>query len=610
MLPRPTITVALLAPIPLPRGQWALVLLALLLACMLPAAAQAAEARYRADIVGVSDKSLLETLTAVSQLIAEAERPPPTVAAIRRRADADMPRLEEALASLGYYGATVRYDLDATKTPVRVTIHVEPGEPYKIADYHITGDNPALTDGRIKITPRTLGLQKGVPAESKRVVDAEVKLLGLLAAQAYPLARVADRKVIVDHATRSMTVDWRIDTGPHARFGEVKIQGLTSVDERFVRARLPIKTGEPYNGDKVEQGRSALVDTRLFSAVRIDHADKLDSAGQLPITVTLIEGKRRSLGGGVSYSTSEGFTGQAFWEHRNLFGGGERLTLTLLAGETVQGGKADFRKPGLTNTKLAYIGNLQALRQNFEAYDATTIGGAGGVEYQLTDHLTATGSLSLEHLDIDEGVQENKYLLLGAPMGLTYDTTTDLLDPLRGTRLNFNLAPYVSVAETGANFVVSTLSDALYVPLQRKHRIVLAGWGRIGTILGADNTFDVPATKRLYGGGPNSVRAYGYQELGPIGADGDPTGGRSQVEGGLELRWRMFGDFGGAAFIEGGNVYDDPVPDFKENLLFGGGVGVRYFTAFGPLRADIAFPINPRDSDKPFQFYIGIGQAF
>jgi translocation and assembly module TamA len=140
--------------------------------------------------------------------------------------------------------------------------------------------------------------------------------------------------------------------------------------------------------------------------------------------------------------------------------------------------------------------------------------------------------------------------------------------------------------------------------------VVLAGWGRVGSILGVDNTEELPATKRLYGGGAGSVRAYGFQELGPVAADGDPAGGRSQVELGLELRWRMFGDFGGAAFIEGGNVYEDPVPDPGERILWGAGLGIRYFTDFGPIRADVAFPINPRDSDDPFQFYIGLGQAF
>lgn len=584
--------------------------LALVVLLAIGLAARAVEVGYKVEIIGVADEELQATLMAVSRLVAETERPPPTLEALRRRAEDDMPRLAEALDSLGYYGASVSYDLDANASPVRVTLRVEPGEPYRLAGHRISGDNPALASGGIRLSPDTIGLQPGMIAAAEPVVEGEQRLLAALAAQAYPLARVADRKVVVDHAARSMTVDWQIDTGPYARFGPVTIEGLKSIDREFIQARLPWEAGQPFDGGKVDQGRRALIDTGLFSSVRIAHADALDADGRLPMTVAVVENKHRSIGGGVSYSTSDGPDGKAFWEHRNLFGAGERLTLTLEGGEVIQGLVADFRKPDLTNPRLAWLGRLEGVHENRETYDSRTVGGAGGVEYKLTDTVTLTGRLSLERSIIDDGVSEGTFTLLGAPLGLVYDTTDDLLDPSRGTRLNFDTTPYLSVADSDVNFAVFRLSDSFYVSLEKEHRVVLATWGRIGTILGGDSTAELPATKRLYGGGAGSVRAYGYQELGPIGADGDPTGGRSQLELGTELRWRMFEDFGGAIFVEGGNVYDDPLPDPDERILWGAGVGLRYFTDFGPLRLDVAFPINPRRSDDVFQFYVGIGQAF
>jgi translocation and assembly module TamA len=452
-------------------------------------------------------------------------------------------------------------------------------------------------------------------AAARAVVDAEARLLSQLAAQAYPLAQVEDRKVIVDHADRSMTVEWRIDTGPAARFGAITIEGVHSIDETFLRARLPWREGDPFDGRKVDQGRQNLVETGLFSSVRVAHGEALNDQQQLPMTVALVEAKHRSIGGGLRYSTSEGFGyegfgGRAFWEHRNFFGAGERLAFTLEGGQTIQEARADLRKPGRTDPDLAWLANLLASREDRDAYRSLTYGGSGGIEYRLTESLTATGALSLEYADIDDGISEQVFTLLGVPTTLTYDTTDDLFDPTRGTRLNLGVTPYFSVANSDVNFVVTRLSDSAYVQLDRENRIVLAGWGRIGTILGADSTQELPATKRLYGGGAGSVRAYGFQELGPIAADGDPAGGRSQLELGVELRWRMFGDFGGAVFAEGGNVYDDPLPDPGEGFRWGAGVGIRYFTGFGPIRADVAFPINPRDRDDPVQFYIGFGQAF
>ena len=63
-------------------------------------------------------------------------------------------------------------------------------------------------------------------------------------------------------------------------------------------------------------------------------------------------------------------------------------------------------------------------------------------------------------------------------------------------------------------------------------------------------------------------------------------------------------------FVEGGNVYDDELPDLSKRIQWGAGVGLRYFTDFGPVRVDVAFPINPRHNDDSLEFYIGLGQAF
>jgi translocation and assembly module TamA len=575
----------------------------------------ASEVAYEVRIIGVEDDDVLDTLTAVSRLIAQADRPPPTLAALDRRAQDDVPRLQEALASLGYYGAIVNYEINDKVAPARVTLRVESGEPYRLTGYTISGDNAALRDGTIRITDEELGIERGMVAAAKAVVDAEGRLLSLLAGQAYPLAQVQDRKVIVDHAAKTMVVEWRIATGPHARFGAVTIEGAQSVDQEFLRARLPWVEGEPFDGRKVDEGRQNLVKTSLFSSVRVAHGGGLDTQGRLPVTVTLTEAKHRSVGVGLSYATDEGFGtkgigGKVFWEHRNLFGAGERLAFTLRGGETIHGARLDFRKPGLTNPALAWLGALLSEREDHEAYESLTHGGSGGVEYHMTDELTLTGALSLEHADIDDGVVEQTFTLLGTPTGMAYDTTNDLLNPTKGTRLNLDVTPYVSIANSDVNFVVTRLSDSVYVPIDSKNGVVLAGWGRIGTILGADSTEELPATKRLYGGGAGSVRAYGFQELGPVAADGDPAGGRSQLELGVELRWRMLEDFGGAVFVEGGDVYDDPLPDPSEGIQWGAGLGVRYFTDFGPIRADVAFPINPRHGDDPVQFYIGLGQAF
>lgn len=571
--------------------------------------AVALEVPYQVEISGVEDETLRTALEQNSGLIADAGRPPPTEAALRRRVEADLPRLAQVLDSFGYYGARIEYDLAAEGRPVRVTLRIAPGPLYRIGDYDISGPSPALTDGSIRIEANDLGLTRGAPAEAQAIVQSEARLLAALARQAYPLARITDEKVVVDHATQKVSVALKVDLGPKARFGPTEISGLDNVKPAFVEARLPWQSGAPFNADLVDQARTSLRETGLFASVAIDLADDVDDQGRLPMTVRLVEAKHRSIGAGLGWSTSDGFGAKLFWEHRNLLGTGELLSVTALGGETVNGLDLGLRMPGLDDTRFTYFTAAHIRDENRDAYDSQTAGASAGVEYAATPTLTLAGGVSLEYEDITDNREHSEFTLLGFPLSLTRDTSDNLFDPTRGNRLTASMTPYVSLLGDNTQFVVTRLSDSHYVSLTEDDSLIIAGWGRVGAIVG-DKSTQIPATKRLYGGGGGSVRGFGYQMLGPIDDDGDPLGGRSQLELGTELRARVTEDFGGVVFIEGGNVYEDPLPDFDEEILWGAGVGLRYYTDLGPIRADIAFPLNPRDEDDSFQLYVSLGQAF
>ncbi len=78
-----------------------------------------------------------------------------------------------------------------------------------------------------------------------------------------------------------------------------------------------------------------------------------------------------------------------------------------------------------------------------------------------------------------------------------------------------------------------------------------------------------------------------------------------------EVRLRLGESFGVVPFVDGGNVFDSVFPDFEEQLRWASGLGFRYYTAVGPLRLDVAFPLNGRsDVDDTYEFYVSFGQAF
>ena len=140
---------------------------------------------------------------------------------------------------------------------------------------------------------------------------------------------------------------------------------------------------------------------------------------------------------------------------------------------------------------------------------------------------------------------------------------------------------------------------------------VLEGGLPVTELTALQTTLEVPADKRFYSGGGGSVRGFAFQMAGPLDQDDDPVGGRSLVEASMELRWRFWDSFGLVPFVDAGNVYEEVYPSFDDGLFWGAGLGFRYYTRVGPIRLDIATPINPRDGvDDPVQFYISLGQAY
>jgi translocation and assembly module TamA len=191
---------------------------------------------------------------------------------------------------------------------------------------------------------------------------------------------------------------------------------------------------------------------------------------------------------------------------------------------------------------------------------------------------------------------------------LRRDTTDDLLDPTIGGRQTLTVTPYHAIAGPTLDFVSSRLELRHYQRLNDTGRLVLAGWGALGSIVGA-SLDNIPADKRLYAGGAGSVRGYAYQHAGPLFPSGVPVGGISSLELGLELRYRITNTIGIVPFVEGGNVYPESLPD-NSSLYWGAGLGLRYYTLVGPVRLDLATPFDHRPGDTPIQVYISIGQAF
>ena len=570
-----------------------------------------ADLNYRAEITGAEDNDLANLLDKVSELKTLEDQPPASEEALRRRADRDLGRLADAAHSLGYWDAEFSYDVDTEAEPAKVTVKVEPGPLYHVGSVMVQGP-----DGQPLAFPNEpkLPLKPGDPARTAPVVATETELVAALGDSGHPFAKVADRRVELDKAAHTMEVTYTLDPGPVEHFGPLAITGLERLGPGYVEGRIRWQHGAVYDEAKVEETRRALIASGLFSTVRITPQADPDNPGDVRTTIDVTERLHRSIGAGLAYNTSQGFGARAFWENRNLFGNAENLRLSAEVGQQIDAFRANFRRPDFLAIDQDFLATAEIANDTPVAYNSRRALATAGIERRLDRWLTGGLSLLAEKANVTQlanvpGMGTQRYELAGLPAYIKLDQTDNLLNPTTGYRAQLSVTPARTFSGSRLTFATNLLAGSTYWALGDEQRTVLAGKLALGSLDGAP-LFQLPADQRIYAGGGGSIRPYGWQLAGPLAPNKDPIGGRSSLVLNLEARIKITETIGIVPFVDAGSYYESPVPQLGRTLLYGVGIGARYYTAFGPLRLDLATPLHKRSADSPIQVYISLGQAF
>jgi translocation and assembly module TamA len=565
------------------------------------------EITYEVRFEGVEDEALRQLLEEVSQTVQLVDRPPTSLLRLRRRAEDDRARLQQALRSRGYFAARIEIEVADGTPPARVVFEVDPGPLYRLGEVTIEAVPPS-PDARLP-NPADLDLAPGAPAASRAILDGEAALLRRVRAQGFALAELGERRAVVDHDTRLMDLSLRVAPGPRVRFGPIAVGGLQQVEEDFVLGRLPWEPGQLITPARLDEGRQNLLDTRLFRTARIELGDTPDAEGRLPVTIQLAERPHRSIGLGVRYRTDEGPGGSLSWEHRNFFHRGEQVEVELDASGIGGDLTGTFRKPDVGQRDQDLIARSQLGYQNTDAFTSRSVGAGVGLERRLARGMTASAGIAFRASRVDDDDGDETFGLVSLPLTFGWDRSDDLLDPTRGGRLLVANEPFTDVFGNNLAFNRTRLDYAHYLQVLEQPWLVLAGRGALGTMFGASRR-DIPADERFYAGGGGSVRGFGFQLAGELDDKDNPIGGRSLLELSGEIRGRLTDTVGAVLFVDAGAAFEAEVPDLDVPLRIGAGVGLRYFSPIGPFRLDVGFPVNRRDVDDPFQIYVSLGQAF
>jgi translocation and assembly module TamA len=580
--------------------------------------ADAAGARsyaYRIEGLDAAEAAPILTQFRTISTLEEYRGSPANAAQIDRRARADADLLGELLRAHGYYDAQVTTAVDAAGTGAfAVTLNAQPGPLYRFTEVRLPGleaaagaDAPALRD--------TFAIAPEDPVDAAAVESAEAALRAELGRRGYAFAEVGQTEVVVDHESRTATLVLPVVPAGTRRFGRVVVEGAPLFDAAHIERIARFAQGDPYRTDRVEDLRQALVATGLVSSVTIRPVAR-EGSDLVDLAIALEPAPMRTVAGEAGYGTGEGVRLEISWQHRNLIRPEGAVTFRGVAGTREQLVSAILRRNNFLRRDQVLNVQAAASHLNRPAYDARMFTLAGGIERQsnifwqkawtwsVGAELTATDERAV---DVATGTIRSRTFFIGAlPAYLGYDGSNDLLDPTSGFRLSGRLSPEASLQDGSFFYGRLQLDGSVYWPAS--DRVTIAARTRLGAIVGAGQDRIAPS-RRFYAGGGGSVRGYGFQAIGPRDpVFGDPVGGRSLTEFALEARVR-FGNFGIVPFIDAGNISASTLPQFS-GLQVGAGLGVRYYSRFGPIRVDVGTPLNPRSGDPRVAVYVSLGQAF
>ncbi|MFC0278909.1 autotransporter assembly complex family protein [Falsigemmobacter intermedius] len=531
-------------------------------------------------------------------------------------ARSDYARILGTLYAEGYYSGTINILIDgreasgiaplnAPKAINKISIRVTPG--------------PAFTFGAAEVAPLRPGTElpegfaTGEPARSGVIRQAAEAAIDHWRDGGHAKARIADEAVTANHKDRLINARIRLDQGPVVTFGKLTFRGRTAMREGRLYKIAGLTEGERYSPEELAKAADRLRRTGVFRSVSLVEADTLGPGNTLDITATVSDMPRRRLGFGAELTSTEGAALTAFWMHRNLLGGAERLRID---GEISRIGAKDAGpdyKLGLSlerpasftpDTTARLTLGIERVQDSDARIDNFT--GGFGLSHIFSSSLTGRADLNYGYTRTVDSLGERRYRNISLPVGLTWDRRDNAFDPKKGFWIDATAMPFAGLGATDSG-LRAKIDARGYRAIGE--RVVLAARLQGGIIAGAD-LLDTPSDYLFWSGGGGTVRGHEFRSLGVDLGSGVESGGTRFAAASLELRTRVTEKIGVVAFADYGHVSDKafsaaPLDDWHG----GAGLGLRYATPVGPLRLDIAAPVGGRKA-KGAQFYLGIGQAF
>ena len=558
----------------------------------------------------------------------------------RARFDADLKRIQAFYSDRGYADARVTaFDvkLNDKQDQVDITLTIAEGEPIKVAAIQFVGFDVIPAD-HLKQLQSQLPLKVGEPRDRQLVVTTHEMALNELKDHGYPYAKVTtdEQRGASD---REVVLTFNANPGKLAHFGPVEIVGNKTVSDHIIVRELTFKPGDLYRRSIVQDSQRRLYGLELFQFANIEPVNPEAQPEEVPMKVTVAEGKLQRVNFGVGYGTEEKARVDAAYHHVNFLGDARSAGAHVRYSSLDRGIRLDFTQPYFFAPHFSLAGEGQDWYTFTPAYRSMVVGAKATLKHQTSQHQSWAVSLLTEHdrssiapevltnlelrnaliaLGLDPTTGQQNGTLNALAFDFQHSTVDNVLNSHRGYQLAFHSEQAGRIVPGSFAYFAMSADGRHYLPL-RGNSLVLASRLQAGNIRpnGLDQT-NIPFSKRYFLGGATSIRGWGRYEVSPLSASGLPLGGDSLLAFSGELRAVISGNFGGVLFLDGGNVWAESMGFNLHDLRYAVGPGLRYQTPIGPVRFDVGYQLNPipgllvngEPQTRRWRVHFSIGQAF
>lgn len=514
-----------------------------------------------------------------------------------RRLFAEGPdEIREALEPYGYYKPLIRSDLRQEEETWIARYEVDPGPPVRYASVAVEVTGAGANERRFRDILADYPVKQGDVLVHPTWEEGKGRLQSVAFENGYIDADFAVSEVRVEMGSYQANAVLRFETGPRYLFGETRFhQDVLDLD--VLRGYVNFKTGEPLDLNKIRELQNALSASPYWSRVEVVTRQEEAQELRVPIDVNLVPSKPMRFSGGLGYGTDTGARASGAWELRRINRHGHRGRVQTIVSEIQQSLELHYEIPGHYPRTDVLSFNGAYDRQNSDTVESET----GLLGAQLTRSRGGwreTYSLSYRREDFEVGLDEGISNLLVPGVGFERVKADDRIYSTKGYRLRLSVQGAEESLLSDSSFVQGLVDGKIIRTLGGRHRLI--GRTEIG-YTGTDEIRELPPRYRFFAGGDRSVRGYAYQALGREDEAGNVIGGEALLVGSLEYEYRFLERWGAAVFFDAGNAFRD----FGGSLEQGAGIGLRWRSPIGPIRADVAWALT--EPDRPLRFHINIG---